>query len=79
MHHVAKVRVTDIHMDAQHSRAICVEIGWRLRAVLSEDRTALPPRLQSLLDRFVEMDLEIEAPPLVPGAASLDARVAETA
>jgi len=38
-------------------RAICDEIGERLRAILYREATALPPRLQVLMLRLVAQDL----------------------
>jgi hypothetical protein len=52
-------------IDSSHCRAICDEIGERLRKVLDREATALPPRLQLLLERLAEQDL-VEAPPIAP-------------
>jgi hypothetical protein len=38
-------------------RAICDEIGERLRLVLDREATALPPRLQVLMLRLTAQDL----------------------
>ena len=37
-----------------HCRAICHEIGERLRLALDQDRLPLPSRLRDVLDRFEE-------------------------
>jgi hypothetical protein len=50
-------------LDAIHCRAICDEIGERLREVLEREIPAMPPHLQSLLDRLAQLD---EAPSIVP-------------
>jgi hypothetical protein len=54
-----------IEIDSSHCRAICEEIGERLRKILDREATALPPRLQLLLERLAEQDL-VEAPSIVP-------------
>jgi len=55
----------NIRIDHIHSRAICDEIGERLRETLRREAAALPPRLQLLIDRLAELDGEI-APSIVP-------------
>jgi hypothetical protein len=53
-------------IDAEHSQAICAEVGDRLREILRRDATGeLPPRLQHLMKRLAEADQE-SAPSLVP-------------
>ena len=54
-----------IEIDSSHCRAICDEIGEHLRRILDRDATALPPRLQLLLERLAEQDL-VEAPSIAP-------------
>jgi hypothetical protein len=55
-----------MRIDAEHSQAICAEIGDRLREILRRDATGeLPPRLQHLMKRLAEADQET-APSLVP-------------
>ena len=46
-----------MQIDSEHCRAICEEIGERLRIVLDREATELPPRLQALLLRLVAQDL----------------------
>lgn len=58
-----------IRIDTKHSRAICDEIGWHLRRTLAADYATLPHALAVLLDRFIDIDLAIDAPPL---AAKMD-------
>jgi hypothetical protein len=53
-------------IDAVHSRAICAEIGDRLREILQPDVSSeLPPRLQYLIGQLAKADRE-SAPSLVP-------------
>lgn len=56
----------NIHIDAEHTREICLEIGERLREILrGKVSSELPPRLQYLMGRLAEADGE-SAPSLVP-------------
>jgi len=52
-------------LDSSHCRAICDEIGERLRMVLDREAAPLPPRLQMLMQRLVEQDL-IQSPSIAP-------------
>ena len=54
-----------IEIDSSHCRAICDEIGEHLRRILDREATALPPRLQLLLERLADQDL-VEAPSIAP-------------
>jgi hypothetical protein len=60
---MSKKNAADIRIDHIHSRAICDEIGERLRETLR--REELPPRLQFLVDRLAELDGR-SAPSIVP-------------
>lgn len=40
----------------EHRRAICNEIGERLRGTLTDDLTPLPLRLQGMVERLTELD-----------------------
>ena len=53
-------------IDSEHCRAICDEIGARLRVMLSRDLTALPVQLRVLMDRLAEQDDMIPAPSIAP-------------
>jgi hypothetical protein len=53
------------HLDSGHCRAICDEIGDRLRFVLDKEAGPIPQRLQLLIDRLAELDRE-DAPSIVP-------------
>jgi hypothetical protein len=50
-------------LDHAHCRAICDEIGERLRQVLKPEALEIPQRLVTLLDRLVKLE---EAPSIVP-------------
>jgi hypothetical protein len=50
--------IKSVHIDDVHIRAICDEVGDRLRAILRREITELPPHLQSLVDRLTELDQE---------------------
>jgi hypothetical protein len=65
-----------LQIDSGHCRAICDEIGDRLRIALDREAGALPTRLQMLIDRLAELDRE-QAPSIVP--AMDDMRVWSTA
>ena len=54
-----------LQIDHEHCRAICDEIGDRLRIVLNREVTPLPPRLLMLLNRLADSERE-PAPPIVP-------------
>jgi hypothetical protein len=51
-------------LDPIHARAICEEIGYRLRLALPANNDDLPPRLQSLMRELALLDCA--APSLVP-------------
>jgi hypothetical protein len=57
------VRNIALALDQVHCRAICNEIGERLRYVLSQDPSPIPPRLNELIDKLMEME---QAPSIVP-------------
>jgi hypothetical protein len=54
-----------LQIDSLHCRAICDEIGERLRTVLRPETVGLPIRLQILIDRLADQDREM-APSIVP-------------
>jgi hypothetical protein len=51
--------------DDTHSRAICDEIGERLRDVLGRDVSEMPAYLCRLVERLAELD-RVPGPSLVP-------------
>ena len=54
-----------LQMDSGHCRAICDEIGDRLRILLDKEASEIPQRLRLLMDRLAELDGE-HAPSIVP-------------
>ena len=50
-------------LDHAHCRAICDEIGERLRQVLKPEALEIPQRLVTLLDRLAKLE---QAPSIVP-------------
>jgi hypothetical protein len=54
-----------LQIDSGHCRAIRDEIGDRLRIALDREASAIPQRLQMLIDRLAELERE-EAPSIVP-------------
>jgi hypothetical protein len=54
-----------LEIDSLHCRAICEEIGDRLRIALRPVSEALPIRLQLLMDQLAELDCEL-APSIAP-------------
>ena len=55
-----------LHIDAMHTRAICDEIGDRLRDVVRcQVSHELPPRLQDLMEQLAKAD-EAVSPSIAP-------------
>jgi hypothetical protein len=54
-----------LQIDSGHCRAICDEIGDRLRIVLDKDAGKIPQRLRLLMERLAELDGQ-RAPSIVP-------------
>lgn len=54
-----------LEIDSIHSRAICEEIGERLRIMLRPETGDLPVRLQLLIDRLADQERQ-SAPSIVP-------------
>jgi hypothetical protein len=54
-----------LQIDSGHCRAICDEIGDRLRILLDKEPGEIPQRLRMLIDRLAELDSE-QAPSIVP-------------
>jgi hypothetical protein len=52
-------------IDSGHCRAICDEIGDRLRILLDREASEIPQQLQLLIDRLAELEGE-QAPSIVP-------------
>jgi hypothetical protein len=68
---------SSIQIDEMHSRAICQEIGERLRIELKES-LPLPPKLARLMERLVELDYH-NSPSIVPATENADALFDECA
>jgi hypothetical protein len=54
----------NLHLDHTHCRAICDEIGERLRQTLGRE-PKIPPHLRRLIDRLGELD-DVWSPGIVP-------------
>jgi hypothetical protein len=54
-----------LQIDSEHCRAICDEIGERLRILLDKEAGEIPQRLRFLMDRLAELD-RVPAPSIVP-------------
>ena len=61
-------------LDSTHSRALCDEIGERLRDVLDRDASEIPPYLRRLLDRLAELE-RVDAPSIVPEISDMRAGI----
>ncbi|HXI06097.1 MAG: hypothetical protein ACRC1G_05000 [Bradyrhizobium sp.] len=59
-------------LDSLHCRAICEEIGERLRIMLDVEASALPPRLQVLMLRLAAQEMA-ESPSITPSIADMAA------
>ena len=55
----------ELQLDSLHCRAICEEIGDRLRLILARESPAMPRHLQLLMDRLAELDRE-SSPSIAP-------------
>ena len=55
-----------LRIDSGHCRAICDEIGDRLRILLDKEAGEIPQRLHLLIDRLAELDGPRQAPSIVP-------------
>ena len=62
-------RLAPIQMDEEHSRAICAEIGDRLRIALGEP-APIPPNLARLIARLDELDHH-DLPSIVPSVENI--------
>ena len=54
---MSKLDAPILKLDHTHCRAICDEIGERLRQVLKPGTSATPPHLAALLDRFKQLEI----------------------
>jgi hypothetical protein len=65
-------------LDSTHCRAICDEIGERLRYALRREVSELPPFLCELVDRLAGLEC-VPAPSIVPSIDDMDAGVLDGA
>jgi hypothetical protein len=65
---------TGLALDSTHCRAICDEIGERLRCALSREVSEIPPFLCELVDRLAELE-RVDAPSIVPSIDDTDPSV----
>jgi hypothetical protein len=54
-----------LQLDRGHCRAICDEIGDRLRILLDKEASEIPPQLRLLIGRLAELDGK-QTPSIVP-------------
>ena len=59
-----------LQLHSGHCRAICDEIGERLRIVLDKETSEIPQQLRLLLDRLAELD-GAQAPSIIPAMDEL--------
>jgi hypothetical protein len=60
-----------VEIDAAHARAICEEVGDRLRGMLRRNEPdRLPPRLQYLMEQLARLD-HCAAPSIVPSVEEM--------
>ena len=62
---MANQKTLQLQIDSEHCRAICEEVGERLRIHLRNEIGEMPPRLQLLIDRLAELD-GVQAPSIMP-------------
>ena len=65
-------------LDHIHCRAICDEIGERLRDVLSREVSEIPSYLCRLVDRLAELE-RVPAPSIVPSIDDMNTAVSGNA
>lgn len=63
-----------VTVSSRHLRAICEEVGYRIRLHLDNTSTDPSPRLRSLLLRFEQSD-QIESPSIVPSVEDAECSV----
>ena len=72
-----KLSAADLPLDHTHSRAICDEIGERLRTILKPDGSELPPRLLALIEKLAQLETGndipyMRAPPTAPSLEDMN-------
>jgi hypothetical protein len=61
----------ELVIDHTHCRAICDEIGDRLRDILKREASEVPPRLLELIDKLTELEHQ---PSIVPSIEDMSIR-----
>lgn len=69
---MSNLKTLPLQLDREHCQAICEEVAERLRLQLDRETSDLPPRLQLLLERFIELDLQA-TPSIVPAMDDMTA------
>jgi hypothetical protein len=59
------------HIDSEHCRAICDEVGYRLRSILGQDVQKLPAYLLQLLSRLEDQEACMPSPSIVPSTEDM--------
>jgi hypothetical protein len=75
---MADEHAAGLALDSTHSRAICDEIGERLRDVLSREVSEIPSYLCRLVDRLAELE-RVPAPSIVPSIDDMNTAVSGNA
>jgi hypothetical protein len=70
---MSNLTAAKLAIDPVHCRAICDEIGERLRYALKQEVSDIPPKLLMLIDKLAELEC---APSIVP---SIDEMLSVTA
>jgi hypothetical protein len=77
-----KQNAADLVLDPTHCRAICDEIGERLRSIMKPAVSDMPPRLLDLIARLAAQEqrdlLQVElAPSIVPASEEISLLTAD--
>ena len=77
-----KQNAADLVLDPTHCRAICDEIGERLRSIMKPAVSDVPPRLLDLIARLAALEqrdlLQVElAPSIVPSSEEISLLTAD--
>jgi hypothetical protein len=77
-----KQNAANLVLDPTHCRAICDEIGERLRSIMKPVTSDLPPRLLDLIGRLAALEqrdlLQVElAPSIVPSSEAISLLTAD--
>jgi hypothetical protein len=77
-----KLNAANLVLDSTHCRAICDEIGERLRSIMKPTASDVPPRLLDLIRRLAALEqrelLQLElAPSIVPSSEGVSLSTAD--